>query len=112
MFKIKLRVVFYRLNILNALSHRQSNILPFFHLSLLLSFISSLIPSASAKVSFLTTGFNRNGEVISSLLSGGPLGEFHGLVQLYHLVLEHFDLGGTSTLDIEDESVHQAVVGL
>ena len=60
----------------------------------------------------MTTGFNRNGEVISSLLSGGPLGEFHGLVQLYHLVLEHFDLGGTSTLDIEDESVHQAVVGL
>ena len=48
----------------------------------------------------------------SSLLGGGPLAEFHGRVQLYHLFLEHFDLGGASTLHVEDESVHQAVVRL
>ena len=47
-----------------------------------------------------------------SLLSLGPFAEFHGFVQLYHLVLENFDLGSASSLDIEDEHVHQAFASL
>ena len=41
-----------------------------------------------------------------------PFAEFHGLLDLEHLLLEEIDTASVSTLDIEDVLVHESLNGL
>ena len=47
-----------------------------------------------------------------SLVSLGPLREFHGLAQLNDFVLELFNLSRALSLDVVNELVHEALLTL